>query len=249
MKGIILAGGTGTRLFPLTQVANKHLLPVGKYPMIDHSIAKMKQAGINDIMIILNKEHIGAAVNRLGSGYEYGMNFTYRIQDQPSGIAHAVSLCEAFVGKDKSIVILGDNIFEESLIDYVANFEQQNNGAKILIKQVNNPEGYGIAELEGYKIINIEEKPKDPKSNYCVTGIYMYDSRVFDIIKTLKPSKRGELEITDVNNWYIKEGTLTYDVLQSWWIDAGTFQSLAYANELCKDINLDHIFSRDYKIS
>lgn len=248
MKGVILAGGTGSRLFPLTQVINKHLLPVGRYPMIYHSIAKIKQAGINDIIIILGKEHMETIVSLLGSGCEYGVNFTYRIQDQSGGIAQALGLCEDFIGKDKCVVILGDNIFADNIRDYVYNFQRQDKGAKVLIKQVKDPERYGIAEFEGDKIINIEEKPKMPKSNYCVTGIYMYDCRVFDIIKTLKPSNRGELEITDVNNWYVKNGTVTYDILQNWWTDAGTFQSLAYANELSKDTNLDYILSKEYKV-
>jgi dTDP-glucose pyrophosphorylase len=248
VKGIILAGGIGTRLFPLTQVTNKHLLPVGRYPMIDHSIAKMKQAEITDVMIILGKEYAGATINHLGNGYEYGMNFTYRIQDKAGGIAQALDLCEAFVGSDKVVVILGDNVFSDNIKDYVNNFQRQRKGAKVLIKEVKDPERFGVAEIQGDKIINIEEKPEIPKSNYCVTGIYMYDCRVFDIIKTLKPSGRGELEITDVNNWYIKDSTLTYDILQNWWIDAGTFQSLAYANELFKDLDLNYILSRDYKI-
>ena len=247
MKGIILAGGTGSRLFPLTHVLNKHLLPVGRYPMIDHSIAKIKQAGIKDIMIILAKGYMEGTVTHLGSGYEYGVNFTYRIQDKAAGIAHALGLCEAFVGNDKCVLILGDNIFADNIGNYVFNFKRQGEGAKVLLKQVKNTERYGIAQIEGDKIINIEEKPKAAKSNYCVTGIYMYDHRVFDIIKTLKPSSRGELEITDVNNWYIRDGTLTYDILQDWWTDAGTFQSLAYANELSRDINLDYILSREYK--
>lgn len=246
MKGIILAGGTGSRLFPLTKVTNKHLLPVGKYPMIDHIIAKMKEANIDDIMVISGKEHMGAVVNLLGSGYDYGVKFTYRIQDRPGGIAQALGLCKEFVGNDKCVVILGDNIFADSIAPFVEHFKNQEKGAKILIQKVNDPERYGVAEIKGDNIVSIEEKPKKPKSNYCVTGIYMYDSRVFDVVRTLKPSGRGELEITDVNNWYIKDGSLTYDVLKNWWTDAGTFESLAYANNLAKDINLDHILSNEY---
>jgi len=246
MKGIILAGGTGSRLFPLTKVTNKHLLPVGRYPMIDHLIAKMKQAGINEIMVISGKEHMGSVVNLLGSGYEYGVNFTYRIQDQPGGIAQALGLCAEFVHEDKCLVILGDNIFSDDISEFVANFESQETGAKILIQEVEDPERYGVAELLEGKILSIEEKPKQPKSNFCVTGIYMYDSRVFNVIKTLKPSGRGELEITDVNNWYIEDNSLSYDILENWWTDAGTFESLAYANTLAKDINLDEILSKDY---
>lgn len=247
MKGIILAGGTGSRLFPLTKVTNKHLLPVGKYPMVEHVIAKMKQANINEIMVITGKEHMGAVVNLLGSGYEYGVNFTYRIQDRPGGIAQALGLCEEFVGNDKCVVILGDNIFSDNIKLFVDKFENQEKGAKILIQEVKDPQRYGVAQLKGDKIIGIEEKPKKPKSNFCVTGIYMYDNRVFDIIKTLKPSNRGELEITDVNNWYIKDNSLTFDILENWWTDAGTFESLAYANELSKNTDLDVVLSKEYK--
>lgn len=244
MKGVILAGGTGSRLGTLTCVTNKHLLPVGKYPMINHAIAKMKQAKIYDIIIISGKEHMGDVVNLLGSGYEYGVNLTYKIQDQPGGIAQALGLCEGFVGNDNCIVILGDNIFKDSIVEFVDKFRKQGQGAKILIKKVQDPQRYGVAEICGGKIINIEEKPEKPKSSYCVTGIYMYDNRVFDIIKTLKPSSRGELEITDVNNWYLNDGTLTYDILENWWTDAGTFESLLYANQLAKDIDLALILSR-----
>ncbi|MCT4619646.1 MAG: sugar phosphate nucleotidyltransferase [Marinisporobacter sp.] len=246
MKGIILAGGTGSRLYPLTKVTNKHLLPVGKYPMILYLVAKMKEADITNLMIISGKEHMGSVVNLLGSGYEYGVNFTFRIQDQPGGIAQALGLCEEFVKKDKCVVMLGDNIFEDSIYPYVKRFENQEKGAKILIKQVKNPTRYGVAQLQENKIIDIEEKPKNPKSNYCVTGIYMYDHRVFHIIKTLKPSNRGELEITDVNNWYIQNQSLTYDILNGWWSDAGTFHSLLDANIFAKDIYLDHLLSKNY---
>ncbi|MCB2312390.1 NTP transferase domain-containing protein [Clostridium tagluense] len=248
MKGIILAGGTGSRLYPLIKATNKHLLPVGKYPMIYYLIAKMKQADITDIMIISGKEHMGAIVNLLGSGYEYGVKYTFRIQDQPGGIAEALGLCEEFVGKDSCIVLLGDNIFEDDIYKYVKNFEKKGKGAELLLKKVADPERYGIAEIENGRIISIEEKPKNPKGNYCVTGIYMYDNRVFEVIKELKPSNRGELEITDVNNWYIKDGSLTYDIMKGWWTDAGTFSSLMNANILAKDIDLDYILSRDFKV-
>lgn len=248
MKGIILAGGTGSRLYPLTKVTNKHLLPVGKYPMIEHVIAKMKLANIKEIMVISGKENMGAVVNLLGSGYEYGVNFTYRIQDQPGGIAQALGLCEEFVGSDKCLVILGDNIFFDDINEFVQKFKAQENGAEILIQKVKDPERYGVAQLNGDKIISIEEKPKKPKSDYCVTGIYMYDNRVFDVIKALKPSKRGELEITEVNNWYINDGSLKYDILNNWWTDAGTFESLAYANELAKNLDLGKVLSKDFNI-
>lgn len=239
MKGIILAGGTGSRLFPLSKVTNKHLLPVGQYPMIYHPIFKMKEAGIEDIFIVTGKEHAGAIVNLLGSGYEMGLRFTYRIQDQPGGIAQALGLAEGFVGDDKCVVILGDNIFEDSITEYVNSFDRQIERAKILIKEVSDPERYGVAELNEGHILSIEEKPKQPKSNYCVTGIYMYDSSVFNIIKTLRPSGRGELEITDVNNEYIRRGNMTYSILQGWWTDAGTFSSLSKANKLAENINVE----------
>jgi glucose-1-phosphate thymidylyltransferase len=246
MKGIILAGGTGSRLYPLTKVTNKHLLPVGRYPMIHFLIAKMKQAKIEDIMVISGREHMGAVVNLLGSGYEYGVNFTFRIQDRPGGIAEALGLCEQFVGQDNCIVILGDNIFQDNIDKYVKNFEKQGKGAKILIKEVQDPKRYGVADIRDEKIIGIEEKPEIPKSNYCVTGIYMYDNKVFNIIQTLKPSARDELEITDVNNWYIDSDLMSYDILNGWWSDAGTFESLLNANILAKDVNLDYILSRGY---
>jgi glucose-1-phosphate thymidylyltransferase len=249
MKGIILAGGTGSRLYPLTKVTNKHLLPVGKYPMIFYLISKMKEAGIQDIMIISGKEHMGSVVNLLGSGYEYGLNFTFRIQDQPGGIAQALGLCEEFVKEDQCVVMLGDNVFYDNISSFVKDFEKQGRGAKILIKQVEDPTRYGVVELRDRQIIGIEEKPQNPKSNYCVTGIYMYDHRVFDVIKTLKPSGRGELEITDVNNWYVREDSLTYDILEGWWSDAGTFHSLLTTNQLAKDMDLDVILNRNYEVS
>lgn len=239
MKGIILAGGTGSRLYPLTKVTNKHLLPVGKYPMIYHPIFKLKRAGINQIMIITGKEHMGAVVNLLGSGKDFGVEFTYRIQDEAGGIAQALGLCNFFVGNDKCVVILGDNIFEDDISEYVKNFEKQDKGAKILIKEVQDPHRFGVAELKDKNIVSIEEKPKNPKSNFAVTGIYMYDSNVFEIIKTLKPSHRNELEITDVNNEYIKRGELTFDILKGWWTDAGTFESLKKANELADNLVID----------
>ncbi|KKC48113.1 sugar phosphate nucleotidyltransferase [Paenibacillus sp. D9] len=238
MKGIILAGGTGSRLFPLTKVTNKHLLPVGKYPMIYYSIAKLKEAGIYDILIVTGKEHMGDVVNLLGSGYEFGVSLTYKVQDQAGGIAQALGLAEQFVGVDQMVVILGDNIFSDSIALYVEHFQKQETGAKILLQEVHDPQRYGVPELKGDHIVSIDEKPKEPKSSYAVTGIYMYDSAVFDIIRSLKPSNRGELEITDVNNAYIKTNSLTYDILQGWWTDAGTHASLTYANELAKEITL-----------
>lgn len=244
MKGVILAGGTGSRLYPLTKVTNKHLLPVGMYPMIFHAISKLKQANVNDILIVTGKEHMGSVVNLLGSGSELGVSFTYKVQDEAGGIAQALGLAENFVGKDQMIVILGDNVFQDDVTPYVDNFRQQARGAKILLQEVGDPKRFGVAELEGDKIISIEEKPQHPKSSYAVTGIYMYDHTVFNIIKTLKPSGRGELEITDVNNAYIKRGELTYDILQGWWTDAGTHASWAKANELAKDILFPEEFGK-----
>lgn len=244
MKGIILAGGTGSRLYPLTKVTNKHLLPVGKYPMIFHSVYKLKQADIQDILIVTGKDHMGDVVNLLGSGREMGVTFTYKVQDEAGGIAQALDLAEQFVGDDQMVVILGDNVFEDDISPFVDNFRNQITGAKILLQQVQDPHRFGVAELEGERIVSIEEKPKEPKSNYAVTGIYMFDHSVFEIVKTLHPSARGELEITDVNNAYIANGTLTYDVLQGWWTDAGTHSSIARANELAKDIVFGEEFGK-----
>lgn len=242
MKAIILAGGTGTRLYPLTKVTNKHLLPVGKYPMIFHPVFKLKQAGLSDILIVTGKEHMGDVVNLLGSGRQMGVSFTYKVQDEAGGIAQALGLAEEFVGNDQMVVILGDNVFADDITPYVANFRNQKIGAKVLIQQVSDPSRFGVPELNGDQIISIEEKPKQPKSNYAVTGIYMFDHQVFNFIKSLKPSPRGELEITDVNNSYIEKGELTFDVLQGWWSDAGTHASLRKANELAKDV----VFGDEY---
>jgi len=244
MKGIILAGGTGTRLFPLTKVTNKHLLPVGKYPMIFHSVHKLKQSGIQDILIVTGKDHMGDVVNLLGSGREMGVTFTYKVQDEAGGIAQALDLAEQFVNGDQMVVILGDNVFADDIAPFVQNFREQKAGAKLLLQQVQDPQRFGVAELEGERIVSIEEKPKSPKSDFAVTGIYMFDSQVFDIVKTLKPSDRGELEITDVNNAYIERGELSFDILQGWWTDAGTHASLARANELAQDIVFGEEFGK-----
>lgn len=239
MKGIVLAGGTGSRLRPLTKVTNKHLLPVGRYPMIFYPIYKLKEAGIKEILIVTGREHMGDVIELLGSGRDFGLDFTFKVQDRAGGIAEALGLAENFVKDEKCVVILGDNIFEDNISGYVEKFEKQGDGAKVLLKEVENPERFGVAEIRGEKIISIEEKPKKPKSNFVVTGIYMYDSDVFGIIKTLKPSRRGELEITDVNNRYLEMNKLTYDFLKGWWTDAGTFESLFVANKLTKEIELD----------
>lgn len=230
MKGIVLAGGTGSRLYPLTKVTNKHLLPVGNKPMIYYPIEKLTEAGIEEVLIVTGTEHMGDVVNLLGSGKDFGCRFTYKVQDEAGGIAQALGLAENFCGDEPMTVILGDNIFEASLSKALESYD--GTGSQILIKKVEDPERFGVAELEGDRIIGIEEKPDDPKSDYAVTGIYMYDPQVFDLIKHLKPSSRGELEITDVNNHYIKNGTMKYSILDGWWTDAGTPDSYKVANNL-----------------
>jgi glucose-1-phosphate thymidylyltransferase len=230
MKGIILAGGTGSRLYPLTKVTNKHLLPVGNKPMIYHPIEKLTQAGIDEVLIVTGTDHMGDVVNLLGSGKDFGCRFTYKVQDEAGGIAQALGLAENFVGDDAMTVILADNIFETGLHKAINTY--RGSGSQILIKKVEDPERYGVVELDGDKIIGIEEKPAHPKSEYAVTGIYMYDPGVFEVIKKLEPSGRGELEITDVNNHYIEQGEMEYSILDGWWTDAGTPESYKVANDL-----------------
>ncbi|HDM37550.1 MAG TPA: spore coat protein [Candidatus Omnitrophica bacterium] len=233
LKGIVLAGGSGTRLYPLTRITNKHLLAVYNKPMIYYPIETLVEAGINDIMIVTGGEMAGDFLRLLGNGSEFGLkhlNYTY--QEGEGGIADALRLTEHFAEGKKIVVILGDNIIEKSIKRYVDKFRRQKDGARILIKDVPDPERFGTVELKGDRIVGVEEKPKRPKSNYVVTGIYMYDNRVYDIIKTLKPSARGELEITDVNNDYIRRGKMSYDILDGWWTDAGTITSLLRANNL-----------------
>jgi glucose-1-phosphate thymidylyltransferase len=232
MKGIILAGGTGSRLFPLTKVTNKHLLPVGREPMIFHPVKKLVEAGVTEILVVTGVDHMGDVVTLLGSGREFGCRFTYKVQDEAGGIAQALGLAENFAGSDACCVILGDNIFQEPIAPFVEAFKRQKKGARLLLKQVHDPQRYGVAEVEGTRVTRIVEKPKEPKSDLAVVGIYFFDNGVFDIIKTLKPSGRGELEITDVNNHYLAAGTLQCDRLSGWWTDAGTFDSLHAANEL-----------------
>ncbi len=236
MKGVVLAGGTGSRLLPLTKVTNKHLLPVGRYPMIYHPVAKLAEAGIHEIMIVTGVDHIGDIVGVLGSGRSLGLSFTYRVQDRAGGIAEALGLAQDFVREDKCVVILGDNIFEDSLTSYVENYVRQAQGARILLKEVTDPERFGVAEVRGGRLVSIEEKPMTPKSNLAVTGVYMYDAAAFAVIASLEPSKRGELEITDVNNQYIEDGRMEFDILRGWWTDAGTFESLARATKLTEGI-------------
>ncbi len=231
LKGVILAGGTGSRLHPLTKVTNKHLLAVGRKPMIYYPIEKLVNAGIDEILVVTGVEHMGDVVNLLGSGKDFGCRFTYKVQDEAGGIAEALGLAEDFSHGQPLLVILGDNIFQAQLKEYADKFTAQKTGARVLLKQVQQPQRFGVAQIHNNKVINIEEKPSKPKSNYIITGIYFYDAGVFDIIKTLKPSGRGELEITDVNNAYIAKGQLEYDILDGWWTDAGTFESLEMANE------------------
>jgi len=232
LRGIILAGVTGSRLMPLTKVTNKHLLPIGQKPMIYYPIEKLTSIGVEEILIVTGVEHMGDVVSLLGSGKDFGCRFTYKVQDEAGGIAQALGLAENFAQRQPVVVILGDNVFEANLKDYADRFISQKTGARVLLKQVPNPQRFGVAQVSGDKIIAIEEKPKKPKSDYAIIGIYFYDALVFDIIRALKPSARGELEITDVNNVYIAKGQLAYDILEGWWTDAGTFESLDRANEL-----------------
>lgn len=232
MKGVILAGGTGSRLFPLTYATNKHLLPVGPKPMLLHGVDKMREAGITEILIVSGPEHMGDIVRLLGSGASRSCAFTYRVQDQAGGIAEALGLARSFAGDDAICVLLGDNIFEDDLAPQVAHFEAQGGGARVLVKEVPDPQRYGVARVEGERIAEILEKPADPPSALAVTGIYFYDASVFAIVDGIEPSARGELEITDVNNAYVRAGTLTYGTLDGWWTDAGTMPSYQHANEL-----------------
>jgi glucose-1-phosphate thymidylyltransferase len=232
LRGVVLAGGAGSRLMPLTKVTNKHLLPVGQKPMIYYPIEKLISAGIEQILIVTGVEHMGDVVGLLGSGREFGCHFTYRVQDEAGGIAQALGLAENFAAGRPLVVILGDNIFQAFLKPYIEKFIAQKTGARVLLKRVPNPQRFGVAELSAGKVVRIVEKPKKPKSDYAVTGIYFYDTSIFDIIRALNPSDRGELEITDVNDAYIKKGQMAYDILDGWWTDAGTFESLTKANEL-----------------
>lgn len=232
MKGVILAGGTGSRLMPLTKVTNKHLLPVGRKPMIFYPLEKLRGAGLEEVLVVTGVEHMGDVVSLLGSGREYGVRMTYKVQDEAGGIAQALALAENFAGGDRLAVILGDNIFHDSLRGQVERYSAQKAGARVLLKEVDDPQRFGVAEIAGDRVISIEEKPKQPRSRYAVTGIYFYDAAVFEIIRTLRPSGRGEFEITDVNTAYMRRGELSYDFLRGWWSDAGTFESLSRVQEL-----------------
>jgi len=233
MKGVVLAGGSGSRLFPLTKITNKHLLPVYDKPMIYYPIQTLVDAGIKDIMVVTGGKNAGDFLRLLANGKHFGLthiDFTY--QEGEGGIAEALGLAQHFADNDKLCVILGDNIIGGSIRTAVEDFRRQPRGAKILLKEVSDAERFGVAEISGDRVVHIEEKPKKPKSNFAVTGFYMYDQTVFEKIETLVPSGRGELEITDVNNAYIREGTMTFSYLEGWWTDAGTFESLLRAGNL-----------------
>jgi len=242
MKGVILAGGLGTRLYPLTKVTNKHLLPVYDKPMIYYPIQTLVNADIRDILLVTGGNSAGDFLRLLGNGKEFGLqhlNYTY--QEGEGGIAAALSLAEFFVNREPVCVILGDNIIERNIVVAARAYEKQGKGAKVLLKEVKDPQRFGVAVLDGNRLVRIEEKPKEPKSPYITTGIYFYDHEVFDIIRTLKPSARGELEITDVNNAYLECGRLTWDILDGWWTDAGTFESLKLANNLVAETGANKI--------
>lgn len=234
MKGVILAGGTGSRLHPFTKYLNKHLLPVGPYPMIYWSIIKLRDAGIKDILIITNKHHLSSFIELLGQGEELQVKIQYQIQSNlGGGIADALISAKNFINSERFVVILGDNIFKDALAPYVQAFQKQESGARVLLKEEKDLSRFGVPQLDetNTRILAIIEKPTNPPSNYCVTGVYMYDPKVFDMIESITPSQRNELEITDVNNLYIKESQLQYNVLNGWWIDAGTHDSLYQANK------------------
>jgi glucose-1-phosphate thymidylyltransferase len=233
VKGVILAGGLGTRLRPLTKITNKHLLPIYDKPMIYYPIQTLCAAGIRDIMIVTGGNSAGDFLRLLGNGEAFGLDdIYYTYQEGEGGIADALRLCQHFAADDRIVVVLGDNILQDDISPYVRKFERQESGARILLKSVDDPSRFGVAEFDGDRIVGIQEKPAAPKSSYAVTGVYMYDRRVFDFIADLRPSARGELEISDVNNAYIRAGNLDYDVLEGWWTDAGTFESLFHANQL-----------------
>ncbi len=235
MRGVILAGGLGSRLLPLTKVTNKHLLPVYHKPMIYYPIETLVEAGVKELMIVTGGNSAGDFLKLIGNGRKMGLeHVSFAYQEGEGGIADALRLAQHFANGQKMVVMLGDNIIGSSIRGSVNKFINQKSGARVILKKVNDPERFGVAELNGNQVVSIEEKPKKPKSNYAVTGIYMYDEQVFDVISDLKPSRRGELEITDVNNWYLKKGLLEYDMLQGFWSDAGTFESLTRSAELVR---------------
>ncbi len=234
LRGVVLAGGTGSRLTPLTRVTNKHLLPVGRAPMIFHPLRKLEEAGITEVLLVTGREHMGDVMELLGSGRELGLDLTYRVQDEAGGIAEALGLAEGFARGGPVCVILGDNIFTDDLQPFVGKYMESGSGAMVLLKEVPDPERFGVATLseDGARVVRIAEKPAAPEGHLAVTGIYLYDSSVFETIRGLEPSARGELEITDVNNAYIERGELRFSVMKGEWTDAGTFPSYARANRL-----------------
>jgi glucose-1-phosphate thymidylyltransferase len=234
LRGVILAGGKGSRLGELTRVTNKHLLPVGPYPMVYHPLKKLIGAGIRDILLVSGTEHMGDFVELLGSGREHGCALTYRVQDEAGGIAQALGLAELYCQGAKPLVVLGDNIFLDALTDFAAAAADRPDHAWLLLKRVRDPQRYGVAELRDGTVVGIEEKPKQPRSDYAVAGVYLYPPDVFGVIRTLRPSARGELEITDVNNHYLVQRRLSHRVLEGYWTDAGTLESLAHANQLVR---------------
>lgn len=235
MKGVILAGGQGKRLFPLTKVTNKHLLPVGRVPMIFHSVKQLVDSGIKEIMVVTSTEHMGDLVRCLGSGEDFGCTFSYRVQEKPLGIAHALSLAGSFARGEKVVVILADNIFGSSIRQVIEHFSSQKEGARVVLKKVSDPTRYGVAALDEKQVITIEEKPKQPPSDYAVVGLYCYDEKVFDILETLQFSDRGELEITSLNKEYIKLHQMEYEIYEGKWMDAGTPESWFEANRMFFD--------------
>ena len=242
MKGVILAGGTGSRLHPLTKVTNKHLLSVYSKPMIYYPLFALKRAGIKDVLIVSGKGHAGHFLELLGSGSHLGLRISYEVQEEAGGIAQALGLAEHFSAGEKICVVLGDNIVQDDLTKAVRDFEDQRKGAKIFIKKVPKAESYGVPTIDGNSIVKITEKPSKPDSSFAVTGVYMYDYQVFDIVRNLKPSGRGELEITDVNNFYIEQGSLTYEVLEGFWGDCGeSFDSLMEAAQLVQKSEMKFI--------
>jgi glucose-1-phosphate thymidylyltransferase len=245
MKGVILAGGLGKRLHPLTKITNKHLLPIYNRPMIYYPLMTLVNAGIDDILIVTGGNHAGEFLRLLGNGREFGLkDIAYSYQEGEGGIAQALSLARHFSEEEKIVVILGDNIIEGGIRASVAAFREQQRGARLLLKKVSDPQRFGVPDLRDGRIVAIDEKPTKPKSEYAVTGVYMYDATVFDIIGALKPSARNELEITDVNNAYITRGLLEHDFLEGWWTDAGTFESLYRANQLVRESAIEKLTSQ-----